>query len=118
MPHHKDVQEGTIQDLKASLQMRRSHGRQAVTSVLVHQSTYTEIEEEEEESNGIIFWTTGRDGCYIQYRLSVVNKSLEGSNTGCSSEKETQLGVASRGDTVVQSRDMILEKIYRNKITK
>ncbi|KAG1376263.1 hypothetical protein G6F61_007744 [Rhizopus arrhizus] len=118
MPHHKDVQEGTIQDLKASLQMRRSHGRQAVTSVLVHQSTYTEIEEEEEESNGIIFWTTGRDGCYIQYRLSVVNKSLEGSNTGCSSEEETQLGVASRGDTVVQSRDMILEKIYRNKITK
>lgn len=116
MPYHKDVQEGTIQNLKASLQMRRSHGRQAITSVLVGQKTYDEDDEEEEVNGGITFWTTGRDGCYIQYRLSLINKTLELNNTD--SEEVTQLGVASRGDTVVQTRDMILEKIYRNKVTK
>ncbi|KAG1065264.1 hypothetical protein G6F42_026860 [Rhizopus arrhizus] len=33
-------------------------------------------------------------------------------------EKETQLGIANQGDTVFTGHDLILEKLYRNKVTK
>ncbi|KAI9265969.1 WD40-repeat-containing domain protein [Sporodiniella umbellata] len=118
MPFYKNIKEGSIQDLKPSLQMRRSHGRQAITSVLISQKDHADQDEkDDDEDEGITFWTTGRDGCYIQYRLSLT-EGLSESNLGAPAEETTQLGVASRGDTIVQSREMILEKIYRNKVTK
>lgn len=127
LPSHTSVPEGTIQNLKPSLQLRRSHGKQAITSVLVKKAednveladTPEEEDEDEvkdddeEEGDGIIFWTTGRDGCYIQYRLRILNN---GQDSG--SIEETQLGIANRGDTIVTGQDMVLEKLYRNKVTK
>jgi WD40 repeat protein len=91
--------DGKTITLKPSLQLRRTHGRQAITHILVDTS-----------ADGIFFWTTGRDGCYIQYRLDILAQGSE-----CT---ETQLGVASRGDTITTSQDMVLEKLYRNKVTK
>ncbi|KAI8885675.1 WD40 repeat-like protein [Backusella circina FSU 941] len=92
-----------IVTLKPSLQLRRTHGRQAITHILVQKSS----------QNGVFFWTTGRDGCYIQYRLHNMMAKDTGFHVA-----ETQLGVASRGDTITASQDMILEKLYRNKVTK
>jgi hypothetical protein len=129
LPSHFNVPEGIIHTLKPSLQLRRSHGKQAITSVLVKKAqdnvelaepTETDDEDEvmddvEEEGDGIIFWTTGRDGCYIQYRLRILNN---GSDQQIDSAETTQLGVASRGDTIVTGQDMILEKLYRNRVTK
>lgn len=125
LPCHTSVPEGTIQVLKPSLQLRRSHGKQAITSVLVKkaqdvievsepvdQDEDVVMDDDEEEDEGIIFWTTGRDGCYIQYRLRISQK-LEPKSV-----EETQLGIASQGDTVLAGQDMVLEKLYRNRVTK
>lgn len=125
LPSHTSVPEGTIISLKPNLQLRRSHGKQAITSVLVKKSKDdielaepTDEEEDvvmddtEENNDGIIFWTTGRDGCFIQYRLRIKN------NDQVEPVEETQLGIASQGDTVLTGHDMILEKIYRNRVTK
>lgn len=123
LPCHTTVAQGTIQTLKPTLQLRKSHGKQAITSVLIkasrdvedtQQDEEQEEEEEEEEEQGkqLLFWTAGRDGCYVQYRLNMLNNSQE------LQEKETQLGIANQGDTVFTSHDLILEKLYRNKVTK
>ncbi|KAI8996862.1 WD40-repeat-containing domain protein [Pilobolus umbonatus] len=96
----------TIEDVKPSLQLRRSHGRQAITSVL--------IKDKHSMEKNIIFWTTGRDGCYIQYRLEMLTSCVKTDKKSV----ETELGIASRGDTITKSEDMILEKLYRNRITK
>lgn len=123
LPNHEDVPEGTIQMLKPSLQLRRSHGKQAITSILVKKaqdkiemSDSVEVDDDEvldddNDEEGIIFWSTGRDGCYVQYRLRILSDYAEGA-------QETHLGIASRGDTVIRSDDMVLEKLYRNKVTK
>lgn len=122
LPCHATVAEGTIQTLKPTLQLRKSHGKQAITSVLIKKTNDTqqeqqqqdeeEDEQDEQESEQLVFWTAGRDGCYVQYRLNLLNTSqaLEA--------KETQLGIANQGDTVFTGNDLILEKLYRNKITK
>ncbi|KAI9269722.1 hypothetical protein EDC94DRAFT_599738 [Helicostylum pulchrum] len=126
LPDHTSVPEGTIISLKPNLQLRRSHGKQAITSVLVKKSKDdievpepTEededviMEDNDSEDDGIVFWTTGRDGCFIQYRLRIKN------NDQCVGPvAETQLGIASQGDTVLTGHDMVLEKIYRNRVTK
>ncbi|KAK4515202.1 uncharacterized protein ATC70_002812 [Mucor velutinosus] len=128
LPCHATVPEGTIQTLKPTLQLRKSHGKQAITSVLIkktrgntddtqqeqQQDEVTEEEEEESEQQGnqLVFYTAGRDGCYVQYRLNMLNTSQ------ALQEKKTQLGIANQGDTVFTGNDMILEKLYRNKITK
>ncbi|KAI8141833.1 WD40-repeat-containing domain protein [Fennellomyces sp. T-0311] len=94
---------GETQVLNPLMQLRRSHGRQAISGV-----TIKSVQNNEE----IVFWTTGRDGCYIQYRL-VRNDS------GMSIENEkTKLGIASQGDTMIETSRWILEKVYRNKVTK
>lgn len=122
LPSHTSVPEDTIQLIKPSLQLRRSHGKQAITSVLVKKSqddieiseTAEEdvvMDDDDEDNEGVIFWTTGRDGCYIQYRLRISQQSIE-------NVQETQLGIASQGDTVLATHDMVLEKIYRNRVTK
>jgi hypothetical protein len=107
--------------------LRKSHGKQAITSVLIRkisdaddiqqqQQQQDEVTEEEEETeqngNQLVFYTAGRDGCYVQYRLSILTTSQ------AMQEKETQLGIANQGDTVFAGNDLILEKLYRNKITK
>ena len=99
------------------MQLRRSHGRQAISCVTVKNQTNHEV----------MFWTTGRDGCYIQYRL--VRKNNENSNTNIpkatddddEEEEEEHVmksGIASQGDTMIETSGWILEKIYRNKVTK
>ncbi|KAI8354146.1 WD40-repeat-containing domain protein [Choanephora cucurbitarum] len=92
-----------IQPLKPLLQLRKSHGKQAVTGVLIKPSV----------SSPIVFWTTGRDGCYIQYRLTLLT-----SEETTAEEESTQLGVASQGDIVLSGQDMVLEQLYRNRVTK
>lgn len=126
LPCYTNVPEGMIQLLKPSLQLRRSHGKQAITSVLVKKAQddielLEPVEEDEdvvmdddkEEDEGIIFWTTGRDGCYIQYRLRISHN-----NPQIECVEETQLGIASQGDTILAGQDMVLEKLYRNRVTK
>lgn len=112
LPCFDTVPEDTIQTLKPALQLRKSHGKQAITGVLIKKVTDTPIDEEddEEEKNSLIFWTTGRDGCYIQYRLRILDT--------IGTQTETKLGVATRGDTVIAGQDMLLEKLYRNRVTK
>ncbi|ORY90507.1 WD40-repeat-containing domain protein [Syncephalastrum racemosum] len=85
------------------MQLRRSHGREGVSAVAI----------KEANADGVAFWTTGRDGRYIQYRLSPKeNASKDGQGEG------TQLGIASRGDTIVESSHWVLETVYRNRVTK
>ncbi|KAG2195930.1 hypothetical protein INT47_002703 [Mucor saturninus] len=123
LPYHTNVPENIIQLIKPSLQLRRSHGKQAITSVLIKKAKDdieipeaaaeedVVMDDEEEDNDGIIFWTTGRDGCYIQYRLRISQQAAE-------NVEETQLGIASQGDTVLSGHDMVLEKLYRNRVTK
>lgn len=61
----------------------------------------------------ITFWTTGRDGCYVEYRLKITGLPIHPTSIN-----ETKVSVASRGDTLIQRKDMILEIVYRNKVTK
>ncbi|KAI8062820.1 uncharacterized protein B0P05DRAFT_556237 [Gilbertella persicaria] len=106
LPCHTTVPEGNIINLKPALQLRRSHGKQAITSVLI-KKTMDSLDEED----SIVFWTTGRDGCYIQYRLGLLHSTDE-------QVQETQSGIASQGDMTLSGHDMILEKLYRNRVTK
>jgi WD40 repeat protein len=121
LPSHTTVPENSILNLKPTLQLRKSHGKQAITSVLIRKAqdkaletedNESDDEDDEEEEGDIIFWTTGRDGCFIQYRLRLSNITSD------TPTDQTQLGVASQGDTVLAGQDMILEKLYRNKVTK
>ncbi|CAO3623930.1 unnamed protein product [Cunninghamella blakesleeana] len=61
----------------------------------------------------ITFWTTGRDGCYVEYRLKITGLPIYPTSI-----HETKTGVASHGDTLIQRKDMVLEIVYRNKVTK
>jgi WD40 repeat protein len=123
LPCHTTVPEETIQTLKPTLQLRKSHGKQAITSVLIKKTQDTDDtqddrdeitadEDDNEEGDQVIFWTAGRDGCYVQYRLRILNN-----NNSVQTDK-TQLGIANQGDTVFTGNDLVLEKLYRNKITK
>ncbi|CAO3609505.1 unnamed protein product [Cunninghamella echinulata] len=110
-----------------SIQLQRSHGKQCISGITIKQTSslrkeedaieedYDKKEEEEEESleNYITFWTTGRDGCYVEYRLK-----FTGLPVYPLSINETKVGIASRGDTIIQRKDMVLEIVYRNKVTK
>ncbi|CEP20055.1 hypothetical protein [Parasitella parasitica] len=124
LPCYKTVsgQEDTVQSLKPTLQLRKTHSKQAITSVLIkktaHDSDDTQdnIDDEDEimdqdDNNQLEFWTAGRDGCFVQYRLYILNSNRM-------LPRETQLGIADRGDTVFTSDDLVLEKLYRNKVTK
>ena len=121
LPDHTSVPNESILALIPSLQLRRSHGKQAITSILVKkdqdvidvhdQADKDEVMEDEDDEEGVIFWSTGRDGCYVQYRLKLTENRTDNNH-------ETTLGIASRGDTVITGRDMVLEKLYRNKVTK
>lgn len=93
------------------MQLRRSHGKQAVSSVTIKPT---------DEKDVIVFWTTGRDGCFIEYRLSFEKKKEEKDKRKEDDESAhgIQLGIASRGDTVVRSQGWTLEKVYRNRVTK
>ncbi|KAI8644295.1 WD40-repeat-containing domain protein [Parasitella parasitica] len=121
VPFYTMVSEDTVQSLKPTLQLRRSHSKQAITSVLIKNPAQdrddTQDDEDEmidkdtsEQGNQLEFWTAGRDGCFVQYRLNILNDRTR--------PDQTQLGVANRGDTVFTSNDLVLEKLYRNKITK
>ncbi|KAI7904623.1 uncharacterized protein BX663DRAFT_503002 [Cokeromyces recurvatus] len=123
LPYYADISENReIQKVKPTLQLRKSHGKQAITSVLIKRTKEndeipeTEMDNEDIGMDSIIFWTTGRDGCYIQYRLRLLNN--HDNKTHIVPVKTTQLGIASQGDTVIVGQDMTLEKLYRNRITK
>ncbi|KAF7726588.1 WD repeat-containing protein 6 [Apophysomyces ossiformis] len=106
LPQLLQPQFESIRPVTPSMQLRRSHGRETVSSITVKPQT---------EDKDITFWTTGRDGSFIQYKLRSLLDEEEIAKNECT---ETKLGVASRGETVTESRDLILEKIYRNKVTK
>ncbi|KAI9258743.1 WD40-repeat-containing domain protein [Phascolomyces articulosus] len=103
--------------IKPLMQLRRSHGRQAISCVTLKSQTDQEVN----------FWTTGRDGCYIQYRLVRNSKSKndQEEDDSCSHDSAddetpqvTKLGIASQGDTMIETSRWKLEKVYRNKVTK
>ncbi|CDS06389.1 hypothetical protein LRAMOSA08917 [Lichtheimia ramosa] len=98
---------GAIQSVKPLMQLRRSHGKQAVSHITVKQ--------DHPYDNEIVFWTTGRDGCFVQYRL-VKHDQKDVSEEA--DDNKTPLGVASQGDNTVTSRDWMLERVYRNRVTK
>lgn len=100
-------QTSTIQSVKPLMQLRRSHGKQAVSHITVKQ--------DHPHDNEIIFWTTGRDGCFVQYRL--VKRDQKDTVEEVDNDK-TPLGIASQGDNTVTSRDWMLERVYRNRVTK
>ncbi|KAI7878980.1 WD40 repeat-like protein [Lichtheimia hyalospora FSU 10163] len=102
-----DQNMSTIQSVKPLMQLRRSHGKQAVSHITVKQ--------DHPHDNEIVFWTTGRDGCYVQYRL--VKREQNGITEELDDNK-TPLGIASQGDNTVTSRDWMLERVYRNRVTK
>ncbi|KAI9317701.1 WD40-repeat-containing domain protein [Dichotomocladium elegans] len=98
----------TLQPISPMMQLRKSHGKEAVSSVTIRPN------KDSEEDGVINFWTTGRDGAFIQYRLTRRQTPEEDQEK----EQGIVIGIASQGDTVVTSRDWVLEKVYRNKVTK
>ncbi|KAI8973292.1 WD40-repeat-containing domain protein [Mycotypha africana] len=125
LPLNKATRTNHMENVKPVLQLRKSHGKQAITSVLIKEpkdnsNRSKEGSEEFENEASLTFWTTGRDGCYIQYRL----RTSDGTPTEQKYNEEgattnaTLLGVASRGDTVISGNQLILEKLYRNRVTK
>lgn len=97
------------QSIAPIMQLRRSHGKQAVSSVTIKPT---------DEKNVIVFWTTGRDGCFIEYRLTYEQQQQQEKEDNAELSRGIQLGIASRGDTVVRSQGWTLEKVYRNRVTK
>ncbi|KAI8335049.1 WD40-repeat-containing domain protein [Chlamydoabsidia padenii] len=102
----------------SNIQVRRVHKKQGFSRITIKQSTKGQhtitSDTIENDSNCITFWTTGRDGCYNEYRLTI----LKSSAVTPSSSDDCVLGLDSRGDTVTESADLRLEKVYRNKVTK
>ncbi|KAI9492531.1 WD40-repeat-containing domain protein [Zychaea mexicana] len=123
---HSGSEQQQPQTVNPLMQLRRTHGRQAISSVTLKHCDNNNNKE-------VVFWTTGRDGCYIQYRLvRNTNEQQQSSSTTTTSsantagkgdgsgkvEEKTKLGIASQGDTMIETSRWILEKIYRNKVTK
>ncbi|ORX62274.1 WD40 repeat-like protein [Hesseltinella vesiculosa] len=105
------------QPIFPTLQLRRSHGKQSISSVLVKPSTLAiQQNSDEADANGdaVTFWTAGRDGCYIEYRLQF----LDHQPVYPTSATECVTGVAIRGETTTRSNDLLLEKVYHNKVTR
>lgn len=101
--YHLPQQSAAPVEIAPVMQLRRSHGREGVSAVAI----------KEANAEGVAFWTTGRDGRYIQYRLSPKDAPQE-----VGVDEGTQLGIASRGDTLVESSHWVLETVYRNRVTK
>jgi hypothetical protein len=103
--------------IHSNIQVRRVHKKQGFSRITIKQSSAGQLNcDDEITGNGnssITFWTTGRDGCYNEYRLTILNSSSVHPSSG-----ECVLGLDSRGDTVTESADLRLEKVYRNKVTK
>ncbi|KAG0173417.1 WD repeat-containing protein 6 [Apophysomyces sp. BC1015] len=106
LSHIHQEQDDSVRSIAPSMQLRRSHGRETVSSITV---------KPQQTEDDITFWTTGRDGSFIEYRLRNLLKDAEGTTD---ENIETKLGVASRGDTITETKDLVLEKVYRNKVTK
>jgi hypothetical protein len=105
-----------------NIQVRRVHRKQGFSRITIKQSTKptgsskcdnVNDGDDNNDDNCITFWTTGRDGCYNEYRLTII-----GSPALSPSLDDCVLGLDSRGDTVTESNDLKLEKVYRNKVTK
>ncbi|KAI7855064.1 WD40-repeat-containing domain protein [Circinella umbellata] len=115
-----EEEEEEIVAITPLMQLRRSHGRQAISCVTLKNQNEQEV----------VFWTTGRDGCYVQYRLVRNNNNINiPKNTEKEEEEEEEdeddeekhvmkSGIASQGDTMIETSGWILEKVYRNKVTK
>jgi hypothetical protein len=101
------------------LQLRRTHGRQAVSSV-----TLRHLLDTAGHGPGLSILTTGRDGCFIEYRLTNITSSV--------SDTEEKLDIdADAMDVVDDSEDeeekrnedsgkkqLLIEKVYKNRVTK
>ncbi|ORZ08686.1 WD40-repeat-containing domain protein [Absidia repens] len=94
-----------------NIQVRRVHKKQGFSRITIKQPTKLTGTTGDDEC--ITFWTTGRDGCYNEYRLTVIGPPASSPTLG-----NCVLGLDSRGDTITESGDLRLEKVYRNKVTK
>ncbi|KAI7865336.1 WD40-repeat-containing domain protein [Spinellus fusiger] len=113
LPLLEDAGKSTV-SVVPIIQLRRTHGRQCVSSVTLQTREDMSLSETDLSKEDVLFWTTGRDGSYIHYRL----RKSSGQEEEIDSEEETQLGIASRGDTTTSTKDWVLEKVYRNRVTK
>jgi hypothetical protein len=117
---HKDVStddEPTLSTL--ALQLRRTHGRQAVSSVLVRP-----LPETSSHYPGLIVLTTGRDGCFIEYRLLNIASSAseDGPNMDIDAGKLDLVDDSDDSDGTQQKKEngksLLIEKVYKNRVTK
>lgn len=97
----------SVNSIAPIMQLRRSHGKEAVSSISIKPT---------DDPSCLTFWTTGRDGSYVQYRLA--RQSQNKTVLEHTDNESIALGIASRGDTTVASHGWVLEKVYRNKVTK
>jgi hypothetical protein len=97
------------------VQLRRTHGKQAVSSVILRG-----LPETTAHGPGLTLVTTGRDGCYIEYRLT---------NIATSGDVETSLDMNADEMDVVDDQEsednkkfdqnhIVIEKVYKNRVTK
>ncbi|KAI8060142.1 WD40-repeat-containing domain protein [Gongronella butleri] len=93
-----------------SIQVRRMHGKQNISSVKCKP-----VAEGDDDADGITFWTTGRDGCYAEHRLSMLDGAP---HFYPESLADMVTGVASRSESATRCNDLLLETVYRNKVTK
>ncbi|ORZ20442.1 WD40-repeat-containing domain protein [Absidia repens] len=97
-----------------NIELRKTHGKQGFARVTIKPSSTTMNDNmlNEDTPHVVTFWTTGRDGCYNEYRLTITNPPP-------SSPETYVVGLDNHGgDTVTESVDLKLEKVYRNKVTK
>ncbi|KAI8089880.1 WD40-repeat-containing domain protein [Halteromyces radiatus] len=88
-----------------AIQVDKVHGKQCISGITIKQSSSSSMISPFTEEDCITFWTTGRDGCYIEYRLKTANAR----NSSFSPDQQEAISV---------NQDLILEKVYRNKVTK
>ncbi|KAI8579739.1 hypothetical protein K450DRAFT_240091 [Umbelopsis ramanniana AG] len=117
---HKDASaedQPTLSTL--ALQLRRTHGRQAVSSVLVRP-----LPETSSHSPGLIVLTTGRDGCFIEYRLLNIASSAteDGPNMDIDADKMDLVDDDDDSDEgqekKAHGKSLLIEKVYKNRVTK
>lgn len=115
---HNDVVEAEPPLSAPILQLRRTHGRQAVSSVTVR--PLTEIAG---QGPRLALLTTGRDGCYTEYRLTNI--------IAPATEDESNVDIDADALDVIDDEDpdqeqkqkdnqnhILIEKVYKNRVTK
>ncbi|KAG2172335.1 hypothetical protein INT43_004877 [Umbelopsis isabellina] len=97
------------------VQLRRTHGRQAVSSV-----TLQSLPETTAHGPGLTLITTGRDGCYTEYRLTNINTSgdHESSLDMNADEMDVIDDHNSEEHQISEQQHIVIEKVYKNRVTK